>query len=245
MRGPNDKKRRKVQKAVVPRQATLQELKTLVNAIWGGLGLSLESFCLGAELNVWESSTMLELDEETVRVDSKDRLSASSEEGCSWASALIAARSAEMPRLLVLNTDEASQMRAVGSFLKSCDVVVLTLGDVFHRYWNDLIGGTKDSGLYTGMILSSVYLNLGAGPWSSASWWKEMEYTAGLAASSCSPDDEILKWLWPSICSDALATDSSPELPLKSGSVGRQEFLDRLKASRAVNLLGTKVSSSR
>eukprot|EP00971_Amphidinium_carterae_P070955 1403074-Amphidinium_carterae.3 len=41
-----------------------------------------------------------------------------------------------------------------------------------------------------------------------------------------------------------MATDTSPEIEVESGEAGRNAFLSSLSSSKAVNLLGTKVSSS-
>eukprot|EP00971_Amphidinium_carterae_P216010 4287773-Amphidinium_carterae.1 len=105
--------------------------------------------------------------------ESKCVLQELASQGDTLAMNLLRVRASEIPRLLVLNTDQASQMRACAAFLKHCNIFVISQGDVFHRHWNDLVGACKDAGLYTGMILSTVYLNLGAGPWGSAAWWKE------------------------------------------------------------------------
>ena len=153
-----------------------------------------------------------------------------------------------LPRMFFVDADQGSDNSAgVWWAIMSQCLCIVPRWDPSHRIWNDIRLAASKAGLWTFVVLSTVCLNLGHGPWNQKAWYKDMTVTVVRALKTLSHEHPLFQEVLPQICrerglgapTDETAQTVFEELRESAGllnkgshvSLGR--WLDWLKAAEA------------
>ena len=119
-----------------------------------------------------------------------------------------------VPRpLLVLCLDQGSPGWSSCFWLAyHCLARVAVIHDPFHRCWNDLCNGLKDTQLWWVVHLSTMVYNVMYGPWEGSKWFSVLRLGASDFFQAADAGDPLLSSHYPFICRDlGLPEEGTPE----------------------------------
>ena len=147
--------------------------------------------------------------------------------------------------MLLLCTDEGSGNRLLAKFLERQGLQVQWAKDPCHRAWNDIQAMLRSTGAHSTYLLSIVPLNLQYGPWTSRTFFSEIQHKLAELIEYADADDEHVLFHWDAIRTDHMGSTSTPSLELAADRSGRERWLQEVAEARPLQRLGTKVSTSR